>query len=64
VRNRRDFRGKFLGGGGREEGKGVDSFRWLHGDKRKYTYHGEKEGEWGKSCDRVDLGIVSPGMGG
>jgi exonuclease III len=60
VRNRQDFNEKFFEG---EEGmKGVDTWRWSKGEKRGYTYHGEKEEEWGRSCDRVDLGIVSRKM--
>ena len=46
-----------------EEGmKGVDSWRWVHGERRGYSYHGEKAEEWGRSCDRVDLGVVSRGL--
>ena len=60
VKNREDFNEKFFEG---EEGmKGVDTWRWFKGEKRGYTYHGEKEEEWGRSCDRVDLGIVSRKM--
>jgi exonuclease III len=50
VRNRADFTTRFLG----DKGWGVDVFRALHGSKRKYTYH-PRRGEWGASCDRVDL---------
>jgi exonuclease III len=39
--------------------RGVDTWRFLHGNKRGYTYHGEPASEWGQSCDRVDLGVVS-----
>jgi hypothetical protein len=42
--------------------RGVDSWRWIHGERRGYSYHGEKAEEWGRSCDRVDLGIVSRGF--
>lgn len=60
VHNRRVFNEKFIEG---EDGmKGVDSWRWLHGKKPGYSYHGEKAEDWGASCDRVDLGIVSPGL--
>jgi len=46
-----------------EEGlRGIDSWRWIHGERRGYIYHGEKAEEWGRSCDRVDLGIVSCGF--
>lgn len=57
VKNRSDFNSKFF-----EDPKGmqgVDTFRYLHGEKRKYSYHGESAQEWRRSCDRVDLGIVS-----
>jgi exonuclease III len=60
VRNRREWNEMFIWG---EEGmKGVDSWRWIHGEKRGYSYHGEKAEEWGRSCDRVDLGVVSRGL--
>lgn len=62
VRNRRDFNEKFIEG---VEGMGgVDSWRWVHGDRRGYSYHGESEEGWGSSCDRVDLGVVSRGLVG
>lgn len=50
VRNRADFNDKFFDG---EDGfRGVDTFRFLHGEKRAYTYypHGRP---FGSSCDRV-----------
>lgn len=58
VRNRREFNEMFFES---EAGmRGVDTWRYLHGDEaRGYTYHGEKAEEWGRSCDRVDLAIVS-----
>ena len=60
VRNRREWNEMFIWG---EEGmKGVDSWRWVHGERRGYSYHGEKAEEWGRSCDRVDLGVVSRGL--
>jgi exonuclease III len=60
VRNRREWNEMFIWG---EEGmKGVDSWRWIHGEKRGYSYHGETAEEWGRSCDRVDLGVVSRGL--
>lgn len=31
-------------------------------EENGYTYHGEKAEEWGTSCDRVDLGVVSHGL--
>ncbi|KAH6680505.1 exodeoxyribonuclease III [Halenospora varia] len=62
VRNRADFNSKFLDEKNeKNEGsmQGVDSFRWVNGEERKYSYHGEPAAEWGRSCDRVDLGVVS-----
>lgn len=59
VKNRADFKKKFLDATENYGFKGVDSFRAVHGSERKYSYHGEKAEEWGRSCDRVDLGIVS-----
>ncbi|KAL2075488.1 hypothetical protein VTL71DRAFT_431 [Oculimacula yallundae] len=60
VQNRADFNAKYFDN---EDGmKGVDSWRWVHGNKRGYSYHGEKAEEWGQSCDRVDLGILSKGL--
>ena len=60
VRNRREWDEMFIEG---EQGmRGVDSWRWIHGEKRGYSYHGESAEEWGRSCDRVDLGVVSRGL--
>lgn len=57
VKNRSDFNAKFFN---EPKGmRGIDTFRHFYGGKRKYSYHGEKAEEWGRSCDRVDLGIVS-----
>lgn len=57
VKNRSDFNSKFFHD---QNGmRGIDTFRHFYGGKRKYSYHGEKEEDWGRSCDRVDLGIVS-----
>ncbi|ROW13659.1 hypothetical protein VPNG_04595 [Cytospora leucostoma] len=41
---------------------GVDVFRALRGGARKYTYHPRIDGDWGSSCDRVDMIIVSRGL--
>ncbi|KAI9660607.1 MAG: hypothetical protein M1821_009959 [Bathelium mastoideum] len=50
---------KELGG---EGGLGlIDSFRWMHGERRGYTYY-PREREWGSSCDRVDLIILSQAL--
>jgi exonuclease III len=44
---------------GNEDGfKGVDVWRYLRGDERKYTYY-PRNREWGSSCDRVDLVVSS-----
>lgn len=57
ARNRKEWNELFIEG---ENGmKGIDSWRWIHGQKRGYSYHGEQVEEWGRSCDRVDLGVVS-----
>ncbi|KAK4249243.1 DNase I-like protein [Corynascus novoguineensis] len=37
---------------------GVDVFRAMHGLERRYTYY-PRTREWGSSCDRVDMVIVS-----
>lgn len=55
VFNRRDFHEKLL------EGKnglnGVDIWREMHGEERRYTYFPRSRG-WGTSCDRVDYFVV------
>lgn len=61
VKNRADFNTKFFVPENEDGMRGIDSWRYLKGGKRGYTYHGEKASEWGVSCDRVDLGIVSRG---
>ncbi|KAH9906173.1 hypothetical protein F4778DRAFT_635163 [Xylariomycetidae sp. FL2044] len=66
ARGEEDERGGGGGGGKREKEKeknekgfdGVDTFRHIHGDQRRYTYY-PRGVEWGSSCDRVDLVIVS-----
>lgn len=76
--NRADFNTKFFGkddnkradayvGGddvksGEISFQGVDVFRALRGKERKYTYHPRRDGEWGSSCDRVDLIIASKSL--
>ncbi|KAK5251992.1 hypothetical protein LTR40_011317, partial [Exophiala xenobiotica] len=56
VKNRADFNAKFFVD---ENGmRGIDIFRHVHHDSRKYTYY-PRGGQWGDSCDRVDLIIVS-----
>jgi exonuclease III len=39
----------------------VDAWRWMHGERRAYTYH-PRGRPWGSSCDRVDLVLVSRGL--
>jgi len=68
VRNRADFNKKFSDD---SEGlRAVDTFRHLHPDEKRYTYH-PRGGPFGYSCDRVDLifcsgsladNVVSAGM--
>jgi len=58
VRNREDFNRRFFGGEGKGAFKGVDVWRHLYRQRRGYTYYGRGV-EWGSSCDRVDLCIVS-----
>lgn len=56
VKNRADFNAKFVTD---ENGlRAVDIFRLKHGERRKYTYH-PRGRNWGESCDRVDLILVS-----
>ena len=59
VRSRQDFEEKFMGGG-----LGMrDSYREVRGNERKYSYR-SRGVEWGVSCDRVDLILVSRGLRG
>lgn len=76
--NRADFNAKFFGdediaraeaytgNGSRKESEakfdGVDVFRALRGKERRYTYHPTDGDNWGSSCDRVDLIIVSKAL--
>lgn len=62
VKNRAGFNWKFLHKENERGMRGVDSWRHFHGGRRGYSYHGEKVEEWGRSCDRVDLGVVSRGL--
>ncbi|GAB1318661.1 Endonuclease/exonuclease/phosphatase [Madurella fahalii] len=73
--NRADFNRKFFGEednrragayveGAVGQGKcldAVDVFRAIYGKERKYTYYPRTK-EWGSSCDRVDLILVSKGL--
>jgi exonuclease III len=60
VLNREDFNRRFLGGTD-DMFDGVDVWRHMRGDERKYTYHPRWK-HWGTSCDRVDLVIASTTM--
>ncbi|KAL6240510.1 hypothetical protein RBB50_012622 [Rhinocladiella similis] len=56
VTNRADFNAKFFT---EKDGlRGIDIFRHIHGDTRKYSYRPRSK-QWGESGDRVDLCIVS-----
>ncbi|KAI1744947.1 DNase I-like protein [Xylaria scruposa] len=41
---------------------GIDTFRAVHGDERRYSYY-PRGRHWGSSCDRVDLVIASRALG-
>jgi exonuclease III len=59
VFNRKDFNRKFF-----EDVDGlmaIDAWRHVHGRRRGYTYY-PRGREWGSSCDRVDLIMVSRGF--
>jgi exonuclease III len=58
VINRADFKRRFLDAENDEGLQGVDIWRHLRGEERKYTYH-PRGVKWGTSCDRVDLAIAS-----
>lgn len=58
VRNRVNFHERFLQKGEKEGcWDGVDVWRGLHGEERRYTYF-PRGRTWGSSCDRVDYFIV------
>ncbi|MCJ1396109.1 hypothetical protein MMC18_008998 [Xylographa bjoerkii] len=58
VANRIDFEAKFMATE-QEGGLGMaDTYRALHGGELKYSYRGRGR-EWGSSCDRVDLILLS-----
>ncbi len=59
ILNREDFHAKILEGkNGVSKGlNGVDVFRRMHGDERRYTYFPPCR-EWGTSCDRVDYFVA------
>ncbi|KAI9797345.1 MAG: hypothetical protein M1833_005524 [Piccolia ochrophora] len=56
VTNRADFNRKFFDDG--DGLRALDSFRYVHGNEKRYTYH-PRGREWGSSCDRVDLILLS-----
>lgn len=56
VLNRADFNDKFFTSSNGLQG--IDVFRHVHGDRRKFTYFPRNK-DWGTTCDRVDLFIVS-----
>lgn len=59
VENREDFNTKFfLSKGGM---RGIDTFRHVHGEKRKYTYYSHAR-IWGNRCNRIDLIIASQSL--
>lgn len=61
VRNRADFEKKFLSKTEEDGLKGIDVWRHLKGDERKYTYF-PRGVAWESSCDRVDLCVASRGL--
>lgn len=59
--NRADFHEKILEGTGNSTGlNGVDVWRKMHGNERRYTYF-PRGREWGTSCDRVDYVVAGRG---
>jgi exonuclease III len=56
--NRADFHTRLLQNKEDGEGfRGIDVWRQMHGDERRYTYYSQGR-EWGTSCDRVDYFIA------
>ncbi|PSN65181.1 DNase I-like protein [Corynespora cassiicola Philippines] len=63
VVNRIDFHNRILGGSGDGIGQGlngVDIWRKMHENERRYTYFPRGKA-WGSSCDRVDYFIAGRG---
>ena len=56
--NRADFNSRFLDPENGDGLRGVDIWRALHGQEKKYTWY-SRNGPFGNSCDRVDLAIAS-----
>jgi exonuclease III len=62
VINRVDFHEKLLEGKSGDGGlNGVDVWRKMHGDERRYTYY-PRGRKWGTSCDRVDYVVAGRKM--
>jgi exonuclease III len=62
VVNRADFHNKLLEGKSEDEDfNGIDVWRKMHGDERRYTYY-PRGREWGTSCDRVDYVVTGRKM--
>jgi len=60
ARNRADFNAKFCSGH-TQSLQAVDTFRHVHPDGKKYTYH-PRHRAWKTSCDRVDLILISSAL--
>lgn len=58
---RADFNDRFLGADGDDEFDGIDVFRKMHDNDRRYTYF-PKMKEWKSSCSRLDYFIVGRSM--
>lgn len=56
VKNRADFEEKFIEGLGM-----VDTFRFVHGQKKKYSVR-PTDKPWGEGGDRVDMGLITQGL--
>ena len=62
IQNRKDFEEKFMDER-KDGGLGmVDSFRAIYGNEKKYSYRSPSR-DWGSSCDRVDLILLSHDLG-
>ncbi|MCJ1437459.1 hypothetical protein MMC27_006846 [Xylographa pallens] len=58
VASRVDFEARFMATNQEGGLEMVDTYRALHDGERKYSYRGRGR-EWGSSCDRVDLILLS-----
>lgn len=61
ILNRADFNSRFLDAGKMDGFGGVDIWRYIKGEEKKYTYY-PRDMVWGTNCDRVDLAIASRTM--